>query len=62
MCGMSSVISDRTLSEAEVEHFFLRNQSDDKLQGADYAAIALQVAKAICAASKVICPYIEVID
>lgn len=59
MRGMSSEIGKRELTEDEVESFFLGDNG--KLKGADYAAIALQVAKAICAASKVICPYIEVI-
>jgi len=61
MIGMSSVIGDRMLTEEEVDAFFLDYGSDDKMKGADYVAIAIKVAKAICRASKTICPYIEVL-
>ena len=62
MIGMSynQAIAERPLTEEEVDSFFLEGTSD-KLKGADYVAIAIAVAKAICKASKVICPYIEVL-
>lgn len=57
MVAMSLVLG-KPLSTQHVDDFFMRPE-DMKMKGADYYAIAVQVAKALCSVAKVVCPYVE---